>query len=422
MDQSELKRYRAIFEKEIRENILPFWIKFGVDRARGGFHGEVDLSGTPIKTANKACVLITRILWTFSAAARVFDDPDYRDLAKRAFDVVDHSFADSKYGGYYMQLSYDCKPLDDIKHTYAQAFALYSLCEYYRLAPSEDLLNKIRQLFNLLEEKTKDSAHPGYFEAFTRRWEPITENRMADGNEPKSMNTHLHLLEAYAAVYRVWKDERVKQRLQELIEIFLDFIIDDNHHFKLFFEADFSESSQSKGIVSFGHDIEGQWLLCEAAEILGDPQLEKRVTDVAVEMVDAVEREGVDKDGGLFLESNRFGSHVRTNKHWWLQAENLVGFMNAYQLTGAPKYWEVVKLSWRFIDKHVIDHARGEWFAKVNRSGVPFLVEPPDDLSPYYRNDRKIDAWKCPYHNGRACLELMSRIDDMIVRTKVAGS
>ena len=414
MDQSEFIKYRSIFEKEIRQNILPFWTRYGVDHQRGGFHGEVDLYGVPIDSANKACVLVTRILWTFAAATRVFDDPAYRILAKRAFELIDGSFSDHEYGGYYMELSFDCKPVDDIKHTYAQAFALYSFCEYYRLAPSDTLLDKIQRLFELLEEKTKDSSHPGYFEAFTRQWEPIDENRMADSNEPKSMNTHLHMVEAYAAVYRIWKDDRVKQRLRELIEIFLDFIVGSDGHFRIFFEGDFSESCQAKGIISFGHDIEGQWLLCEAAEILGDPEIQEKVKAVAIKMVDAVEREGLDKDGGLFLESTRFGRHLRTNKHWWLQAENLVGFMNAYQLTGDPKYWNTVKRSWDFIDRCVIDHEHGEWFTKVNRLGIPYLSEPADDPSPYYRNDRKVDAWKCPYHNSRACLEMMRRIDDVI--------
>ena len=416
MKQSDLIKYRTIFETEVRENILPFWIKHGVDQERGGFHGEVDLAGNPIKTANKACVLVTRILWTFAAAARVFDDQEYRVLAKRAYDMINCSFSDREYGGYYMQLSYDCKPVEDIKHTYSQAFALYSLCEYYRLEPTDALLDQIQQVFHLLEEKTKDPNHPGYGEAFTRQWNPIEENRMADSNEPKTMNTHLHMLEAYASVYRIWKNERVGQRLRELIDIFLEYIIGDSNHFKIFFHDDFTESNQSKGITSFGHDIEGQWLLCEAAEILGNEPLKEKVKSVAIKMVDTVQREGVDKDGGLFLESTRFGSHLRTNKHWWLQAENLVGFMNAYQLTGDQKYWDIVKLSWKFIDDHVIDHEQGEWYAKVNRLGVPFLTEPPDDPSPYYRNDRKIDAWKCPYHNSRACLEMIYRINEMLIR------
>jgi mannobiose 2-epimerase len=228
------------------------------------------------------------------------------------------------------------------------------------------------------------------------------------------MNTHLHLLEAYAAVYKVWKDELVEQGLKELVELFLEHIIREDGHLGIFFSEDFSETESSRAICSFGHDIEASWLIWEAAEILGDASIIARTKPLILKMADAVLREGVDKDGGLFLESTRFGSHVRTNKHWWLQAENLVGFMNAFQLTGDFKYWKTVKLAWDFIDRHVIDHEGGEWFTKVNRLGVPYLMEPEDDPSPYYRNDWKIDPWKCPYHNGRAMLELIHRISSQL--------
>jgi len=273
---------------------------------------------------------------------------------------------------------------------------------------------QIRQTFELVEEKTKDPSGPGYFEAFSRDWNRIEENRMADGNEPKSMNTHLHLLEAYTGLYRVWKNERVKGRLTELLEIFLDHIIRDTGHFGVFFDENFQEVEASRAVCSFGHDIEGSWLLWEAAETLGDERILQRLKPVVVKMVDSIERAAVDKDGGLFLESCRFGSHVRTNKHWWPQAENVVGFMNAYQLTGEEKYWKVVEKAWAFIDEHLIDHQNGEWFAKLNRLGQPYLVEPADDPSPYYRNDRKVDPWKGPYHNGRMCVEMMSRIDILL--------
>ena len=185
-------------------------------------------------------------------------------------------------------------------------------------------------------------------------------------------------------------------------------------HFGIFFDNEFNEVPASKGICSFGHEIEGSWLLWEAAEILGNEEILGRMCLMSIQMVDNIERIAVDKDGGLFLESTRFGSHVKTNKHWWQQAETLVGFMNAFQLTGNPKYWETVKLSWHFINTCLIDHERGEWFTKLNRLGVPFLVEPADDPSPYYRNDWKIDPWKCPYHNGRTMMEMMTRNDQII--------
>jgi len=418
---SELKQYRDYFNRELHEDILPYWMKNGVEKNGHGFYGAVDLDGHPVLTANKTSVLNARILWTFSAAAMLDGNPDYAAIADKAYNVVTEDFEDKEFGGYYMELSSGNQVANDIKHTYAQAFVIYSLCKYFEFRPLNSVILKIQGLYNLLEEKTKDPDHIGYRESFTRDWKIYSENRMADNNEPKSMNTHLHVLEAWAALYKVWKDPRVELRLTELINLFLDKIIRENGHFGIFFDEAFNEVESSKGICSFGHDIEGTWLLWEAAEILGDEQILGRMCLMSVNMVDKIERVALDKDGGLFLESTRFGSHVKTNKHWWQQSETLVGFMNAFELTGDEKYWETVKLSWNFIDTYLIDHMRGEWFTKLNRLGVPYLIEPVDDPSPYYRNDWKIDPWKCPYHNGRSMMEMVKRIDRLINRMTNVG-
>ncbi len=224
------------------------------------------------------------------------------------------------------------------------------------------------------------------------------------------MNTHLHIVEAYAAYYKISKDKFAQKRLKELLELFINKIIRSTGHLGIFFDKNFNETEMSKAICSFGHDIEASWLLWEAAGILNDKTISEKMKPLTIKMLDAVDRVGVDKDGGLFLESTRFGSHVRTNKHWWPQAETLIGFMNGFEMTGDEKYWDKLKLSWDFINNYLIDHENGEWFTKVNRMGVPYLVEPKDDPSPYYRNDWKIDPWKAPYHNGRAMMELMKRI------------
>lgn len=410
----ELKRYRDYFSKELHEDILPYWMKYGVEKNGHGFYGAVDLDGNPVLTANKTSVLNARILWTFSAAAMLDGNGEYAAMADKAYKVVTEDFEDMEFGGYYMELSSDNKIANDIKHTYAQAFVVYSLCKYYEFRPIDPVMQKIQGLFTLLEEKTKDPENVGYLEAFTLDWKIYGENRMADNNEPKSMNTHLHVLEAWAELYKVWKDPRVELRLTELMNLFLEKIIRIDGHFGIFFDEAFNETVSSKGICSFGHDIEGSWLLWEAAEILGNKDILEKMRLMAVKMTDNIERVAVDKDGGLFLESTRFGSHVKTNKHWWQQAETLVGFMNAFELTGDSKYWGTVKLSWNFINTYLIDHERGEWFTKLNRLGVPYLVEPADDPSPYYRNDWKIDPWKCPYHNGRSMMEMMKRIDLMV--------
>ena len=414
MLKEELKRYREYFSNELHQDILPYWMKYGVEKDGHGFYGAVDLDGNPVLSANKTSVLNARILWTFSAAAMLDGNQDYAAIADKAYKVVTEDFEDKEYGGYYMELSSDNRVANDIKHTYAQAFVIYALCKYYEFRPLESVMQKIQEFFTLLEEKTKDPENIGYRESFTRDWKIYSENRMADNNEPKSMNTHLHVLEAWAALYKVWKNPKVELRLTELMNLFLDKIIRDDGHFGIFFDEAFNEVETSKGICSFGHDIEGSWLLWEAAEILGNKDILDRMLPVALKMVDHIERVAVDKDGGLFLESTHFGSHLKTNKHWWQQAETLVGFMNAFGLTGDVKYWETVKLSWNFIDTCLIDHERGEWFTKLNRLGVPYLVEPADDPSPYYRNDWKIDPWKCPYHNGRSMMEMMKRIDKML--------
>ena len=410
----ELKRYREIFSKELHGDILPYWIKYGVEKEGHGFYGAVDLYGNPVLTANKTSVLNARILWTFSAAAVLDVNPDYAAIADRAYLVVTEDFEDKESGGYFMELSSGNEVANDIKHAYAQAFVLYSLCKYYEFRPLDNVMEKIRRHFTLLEEKTKDPENAGYRESFTRDWKIYGENRMADNNEPKSMNTHLHILEAWSALYKVWQDPLVEVRLTEMMNLFFDRIIRGSGHFGIFFDDSFNEAAASKGICSFGHEIEGSWLLWEAAEILGNDEIKQKMRKLTLKMVDNIERLAVDKDGGLFLESTRFGSHVKTNKHWWQQAETLVGFMNAFEITGDVKYWNTVKLTWHFIDTFLIDHERGEWYTKLNRLGVPFLAEPADDPSPYYRNDWKIDPWKCPYHNGRAMMEMMRRINSLM--------
>jgi mannobiose 2-epimerase len=352
-------------------------------------------------------------MWTFAEAARNFNNTDYAEMAKRAFMVLENYFKDEEFGGYFMSIDAKNQPLDTIKHTYAQAFVLYALSKYYEFQPSTDLKERLSFYLYFLEEKTKDKKYPGYFEAFTQEWKPYAENRMADNNEPRSMNTHLHILEAYAAYYKVSNNELAGRRLKELLQLFIERIIRSNGHLGIFYDEQFNETQDSKAICSFGHDIEASWLLWEAAEILDDKIILEKMRKLSIKMLDAVDRVGVDKDGGLFLESTRFGSHIRTNKHWWPQAETLVAFMNGLELSSDSKYWNKLKLSWSFIDKNVIDHKNGEWFTKVNRLGEPYLIEPEHDPSPYYRNDWKIDPWKAPYHNGRAMMELIKRIDKL---------
>lgn len=411
--RAELVAYRQEFEKELHR-ILGYWMRYAPDPESGGFHGGINLENRVVPDAPRSSVLTARILWTFAAAERAFPDRGYRELADRAWTILETRFRDPDHDGYYLLLDAGSQVLDATKHTYAQAFVLYAFSMYYGMCSDSQVLQRIRDFFPFLMQQ---AAHPqtgGYQEGFSRDWKPLYENRMADDNEPYSMNTHLHLLESLAAVYQVWPDSAVHERLHQLCLLFRDRIIRPDGHLGVFFDQRFTETADSAAICSFGHEVEASWLIYEACESLGDRMLLDELEPRLIDMARNVFRLGVDQDGGLFLESRRFGSHLRTNKHWWLQAELLVGEMQAFQLTGTPAYWKLLKRTWRFIEKNVMDHRGGEWFTKVNRLGKPYLVEPPDDPSPYYRNDWKIDPWKCPYHNGRAMLELIGRIDYLL--------
>ena len=288
------------------------------------------------------------------------------------------------------------------KRVYGQAFTVFALAEYYEATHSEEVLRRAMHLFEIIEETSHDPKYGGYFETYERDWTLARDQRLseADMNEKKSMNTHLHMLEAYANLSRTCQGEKLGQRLRELIEIFLNRIIDPkNHHFLLFFEEDWKPKSE---IVSFGHDIEGSWLLCEAAEICGDPQLLKSVQDEALQMAQAVYDEAVDSDGGIFHEAEH-GQIIDRDKHWWPQSEAVIGFLNAFRLSGREQFRVAADRSWEFIDKYIIDHRHGEWFWTVSRDGVPS------------KDKFKVDEWKCPYHNSRMCFEAMARVE-MIAR------
>lgn len=395
-----MKNYLNIKQELLAEykNILDYWMKYTLDTEFEGFIGEVNHSNSQVKDSDKGVVLNSRILWTFASAYNFLKDEEYLVIAKRAYEYLIKYFWDKKYEGVYWNLTYDGQVLDGRKQIYAQGFAIYGLSEYYKATNNKEALCYSIKLFQLIENYSFDEENGGYLEALARNWEPLEDMRLSlkDDNEPKSMNTHLHIIEPYANLYKVWKDPILKRQIKGLIETFLDKIIDSKtSHFNLFFDMDWSVKSN---LISYGHDIEGAWLLCEAAEVIGDEKLLKRVEEIAIKMIDVTIEEGLATDGSLLYEKDLSTNKVETDRHWWVQAEAMVGFVNAWQISKNNLYLDKMVDIWNFIEEKQIDNDGGEWFLRVDNQGEPVKF------------DEKAGFWKCPYHNTRALMEVYNRL------------
>ena len=395
------KALASQMRKELTGNILPYWME-KMSNPSGGFYGRIDGKENLDPQAPVGGIMTARVLWTFASAYRVLsasastsaaDLEAYLQMAMRAKKLLLDSFVDPEFGGTYWSLTADFKSLDTKKQIYAIAFAIYGLTELYRACGDLEALEAAINLFNSIEEHSYDPVGGGYFEAFTRSWEPIEDMRLSDkdANESKTMNTHLHVLEAYTCLYRVWKDNLLEERLRNLIEVFENHILGTDGHLKLFFDDSWKCGYD---IVSYGHDIEASWLLHEAALVLGDADVLDRIENLVPSIVKAA-AEGFTPSDGLIYEKS--SEEVDKDRHWWVQAEAVVGFYNLWDHFGVQSGLENALVSWEFIKSSLIDRENGEWFWSVRADGT------------VNRDDDKAGFWKCPYHNGRMCMEIIER-------------
>ena len=381
---------------ELENNILPFWMNKMEDNEEGGFYGQITGEDELKPEASKGAILNARILWTFSSAYRLLKKPEYLETATRAKRYLIDRFYDPQYGGIYWELDYKGNPLDTKKQIYAIGFAIYGLSEYARATGDEEALAYAQQLFDVIEQHSFDSEQNGYVEALTRDWQPIEDMRLSDKdeNEKKTMNTHLHILEPYTNLYRVWKDEQLERQLRNLIEVFISRILDpQTGHLNLFFEEDWTNKYH---IVSYGHDIEASWLIHEAALVLGDPEVLKRIEPIIIRIAQAAD-EGLNPDGSMIYENFLDKQKIDRELHWWVQAENVVGHINLYQHFGDTEALDTAARCWEFIKTKLIDREQGEWHWSLLPDGT------------VNRRDDKAGFWKCPYHNGRMCMEVIER-------------
>ena len=384
------------FQQEVKQElfrITGYWIDHAVDREKGGFYGAVNGKNEPDANAPRGIVVTSRILWTFAAMYRLFPDPEYLKMAKRASDYLLQHFVDKEFGGVYWSVTADGSPLEKKKQLYGHSFAIYSLAEFAKIPGNDEALTTAKNIFSLVIKHAYDASKGGYIEAFDRNWDNTDDYILSKGENRKSMNTHLHLLEAFTNLYRVWKDESTAFHLKHSIELMLDHIIDpDSHRMTLFFKEDWQHTST---VISYGHDIEASWLLWEAAEVLDNAALKKRCKAVSINMAKSA-TDGLDSNGALNYEFEPLTKHRDDSKQWWPEAEAMVGFYNAYQLTGKVNFLEKSEKIWDFIKKHLIDYKNGEWFGAV-------------DVNNKVISDDKINFWKGPYHNSRSCMEIWRR-------------
>lgn len=379
------------------KNILDYWYSKVFYAAEDRFYGRVDERDHPEIGAPMGSVMYARILWTCAAVYRVIPDLRYLQMAAVAYRWLNVGFNDPVNGGIYWLISANGAPVVDKKQIYAQAFTLYSFAEYYRINPEQQILDKAIALYELIEQHSFDPMFGGYFEAFARNWSAARDMRLSpkDLNYQKTMNTHLHIMEAYVNLYRVWPDVQLAGKINQLINLFGKHIVHaSDKHLGLFFDEQWTPKSAT---VSYGHDVEASWLLCEAAEVLGNTGEIYDVRQLAIAMVEAA-KQGFDNNGGLNYEYEPRERRLIAEKHWWVQAESVVGLLNAWQITGDHQYYAAFQKNWDYIITHVIDRQNGEWFWGIGADGK---IMPGQD---------KAGVWKCPYHNSRCLLQMLDRL------------
>jgi cellobiose epimerase len=393
-------QWAAEFSHDLRQDILKFWIDHAIDRQYGGMLGWLDREGRPVPPGTKSLVQQSRVVWTFAAAYERYPDPLYRQMATHALTFLREKMWDAKNGGFYWLVQRDGSVADPKKHLYGQSFAIYSLAEYARAFGDSAARQEALDLFQLIDRKAHDNANGGYFEAFSQDWKPTVRNDLALSlPDRKSMNTHIHLLESFTTLYRVSDDAQVRTRVEELFNICLERIVDTRRgYLRLYFTNDWKPAEQSE-ISSYGHDIELSWLLTETAAALGAAK-DPKVKQATLALVQHTLRDGFDhQHGGVYYEGPVAGPAKVRRLSWWVEAETLVGLLNAYQLTRKPEYWQRFEQQAQYVFHHFVDHQYGEWFADI---------EPDGKIT-----GQKTFDWKGPYHQSRACLEVIRRLEEI---------
>jgi mannobiose 2-epimerase len=381
--------------RELCDDLIPFWLAL-YDPQHGGHYGHVDLAGTINRTAPKTAIVVARLLWFLSTVGYVFGDGRCLEQAARTKAFLLNRVYDRARGGLFWAVTHDGRPADPTKHLYAQAFGIYSLSSHAATAGDAEALGAAKELFVLLESRVR-RAEGGYAEAFDAAWQPIEDRRIAwqGGARTITANSHIHLVEAYTALVRAWPSPGPRAALADLVRFILDrFVTPDGTSLYQALDADLRPLPSAP---SFGHDIEASWLLDDAGDALGDAALQQRLRRVAASLATAAASRAQLRDGGFLSSAIRADAASVPPRVWWVQAEAIVGLVNVAQQGGPPGMMTRAEALWGFIERVMIDRENGEWFEAVDGNGRPLPDRP------------KVGPWKEPYHQARACLEIMRR-------------
>ncbi|MCM1267036.1 MAG: AGE family epimerase/isomerase [Bacteroidales bacterium] len=379
--------------QHLTDGIIPFWKKLR-DEKYGGYYGYMDHDLKVDEKAVKGCILNSRITWFFANAYMTLKDESLLAEANHGYEFMTKYCVDHEKGGVYWSVAYDGTPEDTTKHTYNQAFSIYALSSYYDASKDESALALAKELFHIIEERCMDEI--GYKEAFDREFREIENDKLSENGviADKTMNTLLHVFEAYTELYRVSGDAAVKKRLYWILDTIADKIYNPKlHRQEVFFDR---EMNTILDLHSYGHDIETAWLIRRGTDVLGDKAYEEKMLPIILDLTSQVYEVAFD---GRSLANECEKGVVNENRIWWVQAETVVGFLNGYQLAPEHKeYLDAARAEWAFIKEYVIDKRDGsEWFWDVNKEGQAVSGQPI------------VEPWKCPYHNGRMCLEVIRR-------------
>jgi len=373
--------------------ILDYWKTNTIDNDHGGFVGKRDYKNTLIPKSSKGIILNTRILWSFAAASNHLKTDDYQDICKRSFQYLKTYFKDNTHKGVYWELDYLGQPINKRKQVYAQSFTIYALSEYYIYSKNEEAKQWAIELFEYIERYAKDTIKGGYLEAFNEDWSTINDMRLSDKdmNAAKTMNTHLHILEAYTTLLKIYDNAILRQSLKDLVEVMNEKFLNKNNHYDLFFDEDWNLLSNS---VSYGHDIESAWLVIEAAEVVGDKALLNTSKSIAIKVSDTFLKKGIDTDGSVINETNLTTNHTDTDRHWWPQMEAVIGLKFAHDIENKDAYISNSLGIWEYTKNNLLDFEHGEWHFRVDNKGT------------VYTQEDKVSMWKAPYHTSRACIKM----------------